>query len=160
ILTRAVASMNEEVSKQQKKLDEASAEVGRIRDEEHIVDLNPEGTEDASAPVNNMVIKQETQVNDADALVTNLSSKLEQIEKLKGEDLTRMLATLNIQDPTIQKTLPNYQDSVASEAQLLNSGLGENHPKVKAVRATKQVYTRQLEEQIAIVRSALEKNLK
>jgi succinoglycan biosynthesis transport protein ExoP len=160
ILNRAVSSMNEEVSKQQKKLDEASAEVAKIRDEEHIVDLNPEGTEDAAAPVNNMVIKQETQVNEADTLVTNLSSRLDLIEKLKGEDLTRMLATLNIQDPTIQKTLPNYQDSVAQEALLLNSGLGENHPKVKAVRATKEVYTKQLEEQIASVRSALDQNLK
>ncbi len=158
-LNQAVASMNEEVSKQQKKVDESLAEVSRIRDEEHIVDLNPEGTEDSSAPVNNMVIKQETQVNDAEAQVATLASRLEQIEKLKGEDLTRMLATLNIQDPTIQKTLPNYQDSVAQEALLLNSGLGENHPKVKAVRATKDVYTRQLGEQIASVRSALEKNL-
>ena len=38
--------------------------------------------------------------------------------------------------------------------------LGRNHPKVKALRATKQVYLRQLEEQIAIVRSALQNNLK
>ena len=160
IMNRAVSSMNEEVGKQQKKLDEATVEVAKIRDEEHIVDLNPEGTEDASAPVNNMVIKQEGEVNDAEAQVATLSSKLEQIEKLKGEDLTRMLSTLNIQDPTIQKTLPNYQDAVANEALQLNSGLGENHPKVRATRATKEVYTRQLEQQVASIRSALEKNLK
>ena len=66
---------------------------------------------------------------------------------LKGEDLMRMMATLQIQDPTIQKILPNYQDAVAQEANLLNSGLGENHPKVKALRATRQVFTKQLEEQ-------------
>ncbi len=47
IMNRAVASMNEEVAKQQKKVDEASTEVARIRDEEGIVDLNPEGMEDA-----------------------------------------------------------------------------------------------------------------
>lgn len=160
ILNRAVSTMNEEVSKQQRKVDEALAEVARIRDEEHIVDLNPEGTEDTQAPVNNIVVKQEGEVNDAETQVATLSSKLEQIEKLKGEDLMRMMPTLNIQDPTIQKILPNYQDAVAQEALLLNSGLGENHPKVKALRAQKEVYTKQLEEQVAIIRSALAKNLK
>jgi capsular exopolysaccharide synthesis family protein len=70
-----------------------------------------------------------------------------------------MLSTLDIQDPTIQKVLPNYHDAVATEALLLNSGLGENHPKVKAIRAQKEVYTKQLEEQIASIRTALEKNL-
>jgi capsular exopolysaccharide synthesis family protein len=160
ILNRAVSTMNEEVSKQQRKVDEALADVARIRDDEHIVDLNPEGTEDTQGPVNNIVVKQEGEVNDAETQVATLSSKLEQIEKLKGEDLMRMMPTLNIQDPTIQKILPNYQDAVAQEALLLNSGLADNHPKVRALRAQKEVYTKQLEEQVAIIRSALGKNLK
>lgn len=159
IMNRAVASMNEEVSKQQKKVDEASQEVARIRDAEGIVDLNPEGMEDAQSPLNSIVLKQESEVNDAETRVAILSNQLEQIEKLKGEDLMRMMATLKIDDPTIQKILPNYQDAVANEALLLNSGLGENHPKVKALRAQKDVFTKQLEEQVTIIRSALEKNL-
>jgi capsular exopolysaccharide synthesis family protein len=56
--------------------------------------------------------------------------------------------------------LPNYQDAVAQEALLLNSGFGENHPKVKAIHATQQVYAKQLEEQISSIRVALEKNLR
>jgi succinoglycan biosynthesis transport protein ExoP len=160
IMNRAVSTMNEEVSKQQKRVDEAATEMARIRDEEHIVDLNPEGTEDTQAPVNTMVVKQEGVLNESETQVATLSSKLEQIEKLKGEDLMRMLATLNIQDPTVQKVLPNYQEAVAQEALLLNSGLGENHPKVRAVRATARVYTKQLEEQVSSIRMALEKNLK
>jgi polysaccharide biosynthesis transport protein len=160
ILNRAVTAMNEEVSKQQKRVDDASAEMSRIREEEHIIDLNPEGTEDTQAPINTMVVKQETAVNEAETTVTTLRSKLEQIEKMKGEDLMRMLATLNVQDPTIQKILPTYQEAVAQEALLTNSGFGENHPKVKAVHATQQVYAHQLEEQVSSIRVALEKNLK
>src|SRR3712207_5570387 len=160
IMNRAVASMNEEVAKQQRKVDEASAEVARIRDQEGIIDLNPEGTEDAQTPVNTMVLKQEGEVNDAETRVAVLSTQLDQIDKLKGEDLMRMMPTLKIEDPTIQKILPKYQDAVAQEALLLNSGLGQSHPKVKALRATKEVYTKQLEEQVAIIRSALEKNLR
>ena len=159
IMNRAVASMNEEVAKQQKKVDDASAEVARIRVEENIVDLNTETMEDSQTPVNNMVVKQEGEVNDAATKVAVLSTQLQQIEQLKGEDLMRMMPTLKIEDPTIQKILPNYQDALAQEALLLNSGLGENHPKVKALRAQKSVYTKQLEEQVVIIRSALQKNL-
>src|SRR5256886_3166587 len=160
MMNRAVSTMNEQVAKQQKKVDEAAIDVARIRDEEHIVDLNPEGTEDAVTPLNTMVLKQEGEVNEAETKVATLRTQLQQIETLKGEDLTRMLPTLSIVDPTTLKILPMFQEAVAQEAQMLNSGLDENHPKVKALRATKQVYLRQLEEQIAIVRSALQNNLK
>ncbi len=159
ILNRAVDTMNEEVTKEEGKVAAAAKEVARIRDEEQIVDLNPEGTEDSLTSANSNVVKQEGEVNDAEARVAVLSSKLQQIESLKGEDLMRMMPTLDIQDPTILKILPNYQEAVASEAQLLNSGLGENHPKVKALRATKAVYVRQLEQQVASVRDALRRNL-
>ena len=40
IMNRAVATMNEEVEKQRRTVAAAEAEVSRIRDEEHIVDLN------------------------------------------------------------------------------------------------------------------------
>src|ERR1700731_4324541 len=160
ILNRAVTAMNEEVGKQQKRVEDAGIEMARIRDEEHIVDLNPEGTEDSQAPVNSMVVKQETEVNEADTKVATLSNKLAQIENLKGDDLMRMLPTLDVQDPTVQKILPNYQDTVAQEALLLNSGLAENHPKVKSVRAARQVYTHQLEQQVGIIREGILRNLK
>src|SRR5256714_6684183 len=160
ILNRAVTVMNEEVGKQQQRVENAASEMARIRDQEHIVDLNPEGTEDAQAPVNGIVVKQEQEVNDSETKIASLSSKLAQIENLKGDDLMRMLPTLEVQDPTVQKILPNYQDALAQEALLLNSGLGKNHPKVKSLRPARQVYTRQLEQQIGIIREGLERNLK
>jgi capsular exopolysaccharide synthesis family protein len=160
IMNRAVTTMNEQVTKQQKLVDDARSEMDRIRDQEHIVDLNPEGTEDTQAPVNDVVRKQEIEVNDAEAKVAALQSRLDQIEKVKGPELMRMLPTLDLPDVTLQKILSDYQEAAAQEALLLNSGLGENHPKVKAQRAAKDVYTRQLEQQVSAVRSALEKNLK
>src|SRR5437867_1547919 len=126
IMNRAVGTMNEQVAKQQKAVSDAAAEVARIRDEEHIVDLNPEGMEDAQTAVNSIVLKQETAVNEAETAVAAIASRLEQIKGLKGEELMRMMPTLGIQDPTILKILPNYQEAVAQEAFLLNSGLGEN----------------------------------
>jgi len=69
ILNRAVTTMNEEVSKQQKRVDDAASEMAKIREEEHIIDLNPEGTEDTQAPINSMVVKQEGAVNEAETMV-------------------------------------------------------------------------------------------
>src|SRR5207237_2259777 len=160
IITREVTAMNEEGSKQKQRVQDAGTEMAKIRDEEHIIDLNPEGTEGSQAPVNGIVVKQEQEVNDSETKIATLSSKLAQIENLKGDDLMRMLPTLEVQDPTVQKILPNYQDAVAQEALLLNSGLGENHPKVKSLRAARQVYTHQLEQQVGIIRQGLERNLK
>jgi capsular exopolysaccharide synthesis family protein len=160
IMNRAVATMNEEVEKQRRTVAAAEAEVARIRAEEQIVDLNPEGREDSQAPVDAIVLQQEKELNEAEGRVSILSARLEGIEKLKGDELMRMLSTLEIQDPTIQKILPMYQETVAQEALFLNSGLGENHPKVKALRATKNVYTEQLEQQVGSIRVALDKNLK
>src|SRR5207237_3768506 len=131
IMNRGIATMNEQVAREQKAVSDAAAEVARIRDQEHIIDLNPEGMEDTQTAVNSIVLKQEEGVNEAEMTIEALGSRLEQIRKLKGEELMRMLATLNIQDPTIQKILPNYQETVAQDAFFLNSGLGENHPKVK-----------------------------
>ena len=160
LMNRAVTTMNEQVTKQQTRVDNSRAEMERIRDQEHIVDLNPEGIEDTQAPVNDVVRKQEIEVNDAEAKVATLNSKLEQIAKVKGPELMRMLPTLDLPDMTLQKILSDYQQSVAQEALLLNSGLGENHPKVKAQRAAGEVYTHQLEQQVEAVRAALEKNLR
>src|SRR5205807_2058365 len=103
IMNRGVATMNEQVAREQKAVSDAAAEVARIRDQEHIIDLNPEGMEDTQTAVNSIVLKQEEGVNEAEMTIEALGSRLEQIRKLKGEELMRMLATLNIQDPTIQK---------------------------------------------------------
>src|SRR5947207_1389488 len=105
IMNRAITSMNDEIVKQQKRVDEASAEVGRIRDAEHIVDLNLEGKEDAETPLNTLVVKQEGLVNDAESQVSAMKTQLQGLEGIKGEDLMRMLATMKIEDPTITKTL-------------------------------------------------------
>ena len=65
-----------------------------------------------------------------------------------------ILPTLNIQDPTISKTLPLFQDTLSAEAYLANSGLGENHPRMKAMRAQKKTYSSILADQLQSVRKA------
>ena len=96
--------------------------------------------------------------SDVDRLTTNiagLKSQLSQVQQLKGDELMRALATLQINDPTIQTVLPKYQEAVSGEAALLNSGLGPNHPKIKSLVAERDVYTKQLTDQIDSIKHSL-----
>jgi capsular exopolysaccharide synthesis family protein len=88
-----------------------------------------------------------------------LQTQLEQVNKLKPEELMVALHMLNIDDPTVAKILPAFQDTVSEEARLLNSGLGPNHPKVKELRAQKEVFTQQLDEQINAIKASMETRL-
>ena len=160
LVNRALGQLEEEVKKQARKVEDASAEASRIRVTEKIVDMNPEVIENTDTAENATVMADEKEANDAKVKVAELKTQLEQIEKLKPEEIMVALHLLNIDDPTITKILPLYQDTVAEEARLVNSGLGVKHPKVLSLRAQKEVYSKQLNDQIEALRHSLATRLK
>ena len=117
------------------------------------VDSKNGSTED---PYASEVRERQASVDKVANGVTGLTSQLEKISGLKGDELMRALATLQIKDPTVETVLPKYQEANSTEALMLNSGLGQNHPKLKSLRAAREVYMRQLTEQIDSIRHSLE----
>ncbi len=117
-----------------------------------IIDPDPDTKMVSEDPYQAQITAKQAEVDKYAVTIAGLTSQLSQIEQLKGEELMRALSTLNIQDPTVQTILPKYQSAVSDEALLLNSGLGQNHPKVKSLRASREVYTKQLTEQIASIK--------
>ncbi len=97
----------------------------------------------------------QSQVNESTNKIEFMNNQLRQVEKLRGDELMRALSTLQLPDPTVQTILPKYQEAVSSEATLLNSGLGPNHPQVKSLQATRAVYTKQLTDQIDSIKHSL-----
>ena len=156
----ALAQLREEVASQRKVVEATQTEMQKIRMREGIVDPNPESMESPESMNKFVVSDVEKQYSDTKMRQAELQVQFEQIAKLKPEELMTALTSLNIQDPTITKILPQYQEAVSDEARLLNSGLGENHPRVKALRAQKDVFAKQLTEGISAVRSALAIKLK
>ena len=154
-VSRGLGQLKDEVDKQREKVQDSSLLMGQIREQEGVIDLNPESMETSNIPENQQVLGDEAQVQDAKVKVEELKTQLAQIQKLKPEELLVALHTLDIDDPTVTKVLPLYQDAVAEEASLLNSGLGENHPRVKSLRAQKAVYSEQLNEQLLALRDAI-----
>jgi succinoglycan biosynthesis transport protein ExoP len=113
------------------------------------------------APTNNedpnqsLIYGRQTEVDKYSTQIAALRSQLGQVEKLKGDELMRALSTLDLPDPIVQRVLPLYQETIASEANLVNSGVGPNHPKIKALKASREVFVKQLSDQIDSIKHSL-----
>jgi len=159
LINTGLAQLQEEVDKQRKSVDAAQTDAARIREEQGIVDPNPEAPDIADFGPQ-VVRSDETQVSEAKIRIAELKTTLQGIEKLTPEELTNAMPTLGLQDPTVSKVLPLYQEAFAEDARLMNSGLGENHPRVKALRAQKAVYLQQLNGAIAALRNSYATKMK
>ena len=156
----ALAQLREEVASQRKNVEASQVEMQKIRLREGIYDPNPESVDATQLGGSSIVPEDERQKNELKTRIGELHIQLEQTAKLKPEELMTAMTTLNIQDPTISKVLPQYQETNSEEARLLSGGLGENHPRVKSLRAQKEVYAQQLTEAIGSVRNSLSIRLK
>jgi len=159
LLNRSLATLEEEVDKQRKKVAAANDEMGRIRTELGITDLNPDSMEDPLQAQEKVLMDQETMVGEARAKAATLRTKYDEIEKLSGDDLIRALPTLEIEDQTVAQILPQYQETDSELARALQSGLGPRHPTITALAAKKSTYERQLADQVGSIRRTLAANL-
>ena len=159
IIARSLATLEDEVSKQRTKVQQANEEMSRIRTELGITDLNPDSLEDPMQSQETVLQQQEGLVNEARIQASNLRSKYIEIEKLSGDELMRSLPTLEIEDQTVATILPQYQEISSELARALQSGLGPQHPTILSFAAKKSTYEQQLTEQINSIRRTLAANL-
>jgi succinoglycan biosynthesis transport protein ExoP len=159
LLARSLSTLEDEVSKQRAKVQEASEEMSRIRTELGITDLNPDSLEDPMQSQETVLQQQEALVNEARIQASNLRTKYNEIEKLTGDELMRSLPTLQIEDQTIAVILPQYQEISSELARALQSGLGARHPTILSLAAKKATYEQQLSEQVNSIRRTLAANL-
>lgn len=157
-INKSLTQLRDEVEKQRDKVDELRAEMARIRKEAGIQDLNPDSIEDPLQAESALLLSAEQGVATERMRVEQLRAKHEQVAAMTDEQIMRSLVTLEIPDATVQAILPQYQELVSEEARMLNSGLGINHPAVKALRAKREVMETQLREQIKVLRQTLEAN--
>ena len=157
---RSLAQLQEEVTKQQVKVDALKAAAAKQRIENGISDLNPDSMEEGIQLEGDVLRSVDQQVSTERLRVASARAKYELISNMADDHIMRSLVTLEIQDPTIQLVLPQFQEASSEEARLLGSGLGPNHPMVKALRAKKGVMEAQLKDQIVVLRKTLAANLK
>jgi polysaccharide biosynthesis transport protein len=160
-ITKSLEQLRDEVKQNEEVVNQTYAEASKLRTEANVIDPNPDsldangryGVEDSN------VITNQEKVNEAKAQVAMLSSKAEQLELMHWEDLMRASGQLNLNDPLIQAKLPVYQAAVVEKEKLLNSGLGPNHPDVKALQAQIETIASQLREQMVSLRQGIQTQL-
>jgi len=146
--------LKDQVEKQREVVEHTAGDAMKIRARDGIIDPDPDkensqvGTKEGAVAFN-MQQLQEQQVR-----VVELERQLDLIKNLSPEFLMNILPTLNIQDATISNTLPRFQEALAMEAWLTSSGIGENHPRMKSLKAQKKTYSMILSDQLESVRKA------
>ena len=158
-VARSLVQLEDEVSKQRKKTEELRDLMTKMRLDAKINDLNPESVEDPRQAEEAILQNVESQVNDARIKVATLRSRQEQLQGMTDDQIIRSLKTFEMDDSTISQILPQYESTVSSEAHMLSSGLGTNHPSVLSLQATKKVFESQLKDQIGILRKSMAANL-
>jgi len=160
MMDTGLTRLKDEVDEHEKKVTDLGAAAAKLRTQLGIVDPDPETMSNSAGDLETQSVRSiEAQVNDSQLKTSELQTQLDQVNKLRPEELLVALHMLNIDDPTVAKILPAFQDTVSEEARLLSSGLGPNHPKVRELRAQKEVYTQQLDEQINAIKASMETRL-
>jgi len=158
-VSRSLSSLQDEVTKQEAKVEELRAAATKLRTDLGISDLSPENSDEATNPETTVLVQIEQQVATERLQVAAARAKYQQVSGMTDDQIMRSIATLDIQDPTIQSVLPEYQALSAEEKRLLSSGLGPNHPAVKSLEAKKAEMEKQLQAQVAVLRKTLATNL-
>ena len=160
VVNRSLKQLDDEVAKQRVKVETLQKEMSRIRIENGIPDLNPDNAENPMQAESTVLMSVEEQVSTERLRNSALRARAEQIAQMTDDQIMRSVSTLEIKDTTIDQVLPQYQQAAAEEARLLNSGLGNNHPLVRSLRAKKDVMQKQLAEQIVVLRRGIQGNLR
>jgi polysaccharide biosynthesis transport protein len=155
IISKGLDQLRDEVAQKEKAVNEAYAEASRLRTEAGIIDPNPDSIDSSGRVEDSTVISSQEKVNESKSQVATLQSRVEQLDRLKSEDLMRAAGLLNLNDPILEQKLPVYQTAVSERARLLSSGLGHNHPDVKAIQAQIDTLEQQLRQQIDSIRKGL-----
>jgi succinoglycan biosynthesis transport protein ExoP len=159
-VNKGLAQLDEQLRVKRKEVEAAAGLAAQIRAREGINDPDPDNSASTPGVTQQILTQDVTKVNEQRALVNQISTQLSRIETLKPEELMDALRTLQIDDPTVLKNLPLRQDAMAEEARLLNSGVGENHPRLKALRAQRAVYEDILAKQLDSIRRSQATRLK
>lgn len=155
LVSKGLDQMVDDVKKQEEAVSQAYVDASRLRTEANIVDPNPDSLDNSGRVEDSNVISNQEKVNDARSQVATLRSRVAELDQLKSEDLMRAAGQLNLNDPIIEQKLPVYQSALAEKARMLNSGLGVNHPDVKAAQAEIDTIEGQLRKQIDSIRKGL-----
>jgi capsular exopolysaccharide synthesis family protein len=155
IISKGLDQLRDEVAQKERAVSDAYTKASRLRTEAGIIDPNPDSFDSSGRVEDSSVLSNQEKVNDSRSQIATLRSRVEALDRLKSDDLMRAAGQLNLNDPIVEEKLPVYQTAVSEKARLLSSGLGHNHPDVKAIQAQIDTIEQQLRQQIDSIRKGM-----
>jgi succinoglycan biosynthesis transport protein ExoP len=131
------------------------AHASRLRTEAGYVDPNPDSTDASLRPEEPVGENNQNKINEIQENVATLKNRLDAVDRIKSADLAQAAGFLNLNDPVLEQKLPLYQNAVTEKTRLLSSGLGHNHPDVRAVQGQIDAIEQQVRQEISNIRTGL-----
>ncbi|HYZ73005.1 MAG TPA: polysaccharide biosynthesis tyrosine autokinase [Chthoniobacterales bacterium] len=135
------------------------AEASRLRTAAGYVDPDPDSSDTSVRPEESASPTAEQNANEVQATIANLKIRLDALDHLKSDILADATGLLNLNDPILEQKLPLYQNANVEKGRLLSSGLGRNHPDVRAIQGQIDAIEEQIHREIANIRKALSAQL-
>jgi uncharacterized protein involved in exopolysaccharide biosynthesis len=157
---RGLEELQDELEKQRKKSEDTAGLAMQIRARDGIVDSDPDKDNSNVGYTQQAMNADQVALNEQRIKVVELERQLELINGLRPDELREVLRTLNIDDQTIARNIPLLQDAITDEAKLTNLGLGVNHPRIKALEAQKEAYSKILSDQLTSIRTTQSNRLR
>ncbi|HEY3900117.1 MAG TPA: polysaccharide biosynthesis tyrosine autokinase [Chthoniobacter sp.] len=148
-----LAQLQDELEQQRKTVETNSAASMKIRARDGIVDPDPDKDNSQLGHANYAMVDAHTEEAAEEIRVVELERQLELINSLRPDELQDALKTLGIDDAVVARNLPLYQDTIAEKAKLSSLGLGDNHPRIKALEAQMATYSKILSDQLNTIKT-------
>ncbi|MEM6911623.1 MAG: polysaccharide biosynthesis tyrosine autokinase [Verrucomicrobiota bacterium] len=134
----AVEALDDQLRQQEEKVAAARIKMHSIMKDYRIVDLsagNPMMSDGEPISGKQSTFQQSLRnLQDKEDLINEITTQINTLSNLEGEELIRSAASLDIQDDTIRRLFPEYQQLILAEQEALEVGLGRRHPTVQGIR--------------------------
>jgi succinoglycan biosynthesis transport protein ExoP len=151
----SVQQLRDEVQEDEGAVSTRFAQASRLRTEAGYLDPNPDSGDASLRPEEPTSENNQDKIIEVQANIATLNNRLGALDHIKSADPAQAASLLNLNDPVLEQKLPLYQNAVAEKTRLLSSGLGHNHPDVRAVQGQIDAIEEQVRQEITTIRKGL-----
>jgi len=157
---RALDTLTNQIEKQKVKLDKLRALMLDKMEQYRVVDLQL-GTpawlrgSQPNTGISSLVMRAKEQEFTADGSIQDLRTTIKALQDLDGEELIKTAVDLGINNPTLTKRYPDYQSARLARVALIESGVGQKHPKVSNIDRQLELLQEMLLEAVGSAKGAL-----
>ncbi|MDD5260599.1 MAG: polysaccharide biosynthesis tyrosine autokinase [Methylacidiphilales bacterium] len=153
--SKGLQTIREELDKQKKTVQEASAKVEKIRKDKNIDEEASSGA-DATTSQEMELQRKEALLTEAKADALGRQVRYDKVKNMSIEELETVLRSIGIEDSTISTLEQNFLSTQQNIEYLAKQGYESDHPKVKSAVASLDKIRSQLNQQIAGIKTGLE----